>query len=272
MDDLIRIREKNGKLITTSLNVAHVFGKSHDHVLRDIENLDCSDEFRETNFGLSSYTNELSNAPGREYKKYEIEKDGFSFLVMGYNGEKAAYFKEQYILMYNRMEEQLKKMMYPSEMSKLDWIEVARQQEIEKVALKGKNLQLEHKIEEDKPKVEFVERIKSSEDLLTVGEVAKILKKTHPEIGPNKLFKILKEKEGPLYLLIDTNTPTQYALDNGWIELDPYEYEDSKGKIRLYNKVKVTVKGFIHIDKILVKIYADRKAREDFFKNHPPEK
>lgn len=32
----------NGQLVTTSLKVAEVFGKEHNKVVRDIENLSCS--------------------------------------------------------------------------------------------------------------------------------------------------------------------------------------------------------------------------------------
>ena len=37
-----------------SLFVAKFFDKKHSHVLRDIENLDCSDDFRQSNFGLTN--------------------------------------------------------------------------------------------------------------------------------------------------------------------------------------------------------------------------
>lgn len=32
--------------------VSEFFGKKHAHVLQNIQNLDCSDEFRKSNFGL----------------------------------------------------------------------------------------------------------------------------------------------------------------------------------------------------------------------------
>ena len=43
--------DSNDTARVDSLFVAKFFGKRHDHVLRDIENLDCSKEFRLTNFG-----------------------------------------------------------------------------------------------------------------------------------------------------------------------------------------------------------------------------
>ena len=38
-----------------SRTVAEIFGKEHFNVLRDIENHDCSPEFRELNFEVSKY-------------------------------------------------------------------------------------------------------------------------------------------------------------------------------------------------------------------------
>ena len=50
----------------------------------------CSQQFSESNFGLTSYIDKSN----RESKMYEISRDGFAFLVMGYTGAKAAQFKE----------------------------------------------------------------------------------------------------------------------------------------------------------------------------------
>lgn len=80
--------------------VAKEFGKQHGHVLRDIENLDCSKEFRLSNFGLSSYVNEQ----GKKQPCVEMTRDGFMFLVMGYRGKKSAAIKEAYIKRFNEME------------------------------------------------------------------------------------------------------------------------------------------------------------------------
>ena len=98
MDELVVMRRKEA--MTTSLMVAEVFHKRHDHVLRDIQNLDCSTEFRLLNFGESSYQNEQN----KKQPMYYMTKDGFTFLVMGYRGKKAAEFKEAYISAFNKME------------------------------------------------------------------------------------------------------------------------------------------------------------------------
>ncbi len=91
---------KNSKVITTSQYVASYFGKRHERVLDRIKKLDCSPEFTQHNFVLSEYT----DSTGRKLPMYEMTKDGFVFLVMGFTGKKAAQFKEAYIAEFNKME------------------------------------------------------------------------------------------------------------------------------------------------------------------------
>ncbi|MCB9046366.1 MAG: Rha family transcriptional regulator [Chitinophagales bacterium] len=101
MTELVRLYGE--KISTTSMVVADTFGKRHDNVLRDIENLDCSEEFKLLNFEEANY-----KLRGNTYRYYFITRDGFSFLAMGYTGAKAAKFKEAFIKAFNRMEHALK--------------------------------------------------------------------------------------------------------------------------------------------------------------------
>lgn len=89
--------------VVSSLDVAETFGKQHAHVLRDIKELECSNEFRQSNFGESSYI----NSQNKRQPMYLITRDGFTLLVMGYTGEKAMKFKEAYIKQFNAMEKTL---------------------------------------------------------------------------------------------------------------------------------------------------------------------
>ena len=93
--------QKDDCAVCDSLQIAKTFGKRHDHVIRDIENLDCSTEFRAPNLGRPITRICKTN----DRKKYFITKDGFVFLVMGYRGKQAAQFKETYIKRFNDMAE-----------------------------------------------------------------------------------------------------------------------------------------------------------------------
>lgn len=99
MNKLSFVNEKNGQPVTTSRKVAEVFGKEHYNVLRDIESLDCSEEFNALNFEVVNY----KDKKGEKRPEYRMTKDGFTFLVMGYRGKKAAKFKEAYIKQFNEM-------------------------------------------------------------------------------------------------------------------------------------------------------------------------
>ena len=115
MNEFITIRKDQA--VTSSLKVAEMFRKEHKHVLRDIKNLDCSEEFAKSNFGLSKY----KDSTGKFNPMYYMTKDGFTFLVMGYRGKKAAGFKEDYIKAFNLMENTLK------EKQTAAWIETRQQ-------------------------------------------------------------------------------------------------------------------------------------------------
>lgn len=93
----------DGKAVTTSQAVAEYFIKRHDNVIQKLKSLDCSPEFNALNFKAVDYC----DAKGEKRPMYEMTKDGFVFLVMGFTGKKAAAFKEAYIAEFNRMEAEL---------------------------------------------------------------------------------------------------------------------------------------------------------------------
>lgn len=92
------------KITTTSTIIAEAFEKRHDDVLRKLQNLDCSEDFHARNFAVMSKMVEVGNGAKRESKYYEITKDGFMFLVMGFTGAKAAAWKEAFINAFNALE------------------------------------------------------------------------------------------------------------------------------------------------------------------------
>ena len=93
----------DGQAVTSSLAVANFFSKRHDDVLKKIRTLECSASFTARNFSVSDYT----DCTGRKLPCYQITRDGFAFLAMGFTGKRAAQFKEAYINAFNQMEKQL---------------------------------------------------------------------------------------------------------------------------------------------------------------------
>lgn len=124
MNEIV-FRGANDRAMTSSLLVAKEFGKEHNKVMRDINNLACSQEFRAANFGESSYVSEQ----GKEFPMFTMTKDGFSFLVMGYTGKKAAQFKEAYINAFNKMEVEIRSSVKPK--SQLEILQMSINQLVE---------------------------------------------------------------------------------------------------------------------------------------------
>ncbi|EHO8327221.1 Rha family transcriptional regulator [Escherichia coli] len=93
----------DGQAVTSSLAVANFFSKRHDDVLKKIRTLECSASFTARNFSVSDYT----DCTGRKLPCYQITRDGFAFLAMGFTGKRAARFKEAYINAFNQMEKNL---------------------------------------------------------------------------------------------------------------------------------------------------------------------
>ena len=89
----------NGQPMTNSKLVAEKFGKRHANVLQSLKNIECSEEFSRLNFQPSNYT----DGRGKTQTMYNMTKNGFVFLVMGFTGKQAAKFKEDYINEFDRM-------------------------------------------------------------------------------------------------------------------------------------------------------------------------
>jgi len=195
----INIQNINGELMTSSVNVSIMFKKHHKHVLEAIEKLDCSEEFKGSNFRLSYYTSDIGNNPDRKYKRYLMTKDGFTFLAFGYKGKKVAKFKEDYIAEFNRMAEEIvrlqnelaQKQTRPRELTRSELIKFAY--EADQSSIKAnKQLAIAHiKIEEDKSKVDFFDHVSKAKGLYSVGEAAKILGHS----GRNNLFQWLRDQK-----------------------------------------------------------------------------
>lgn len=98
---------KNKQAVTTSLQVAQTFGKEHYHVLEAIESKISSPE-NSGQYQKMFVKGTYKDKSGKINKMYYMNRDGFSFIVMGFTGRKADAFKLQYIDAFNTMEQSLK--------------------------------------------------------------------------------------------------------------------------------------------------------------------
>ncbi len=88
------------ELKTDSLKVAKAFNKKHKNVVRSIKNLKCSEKFNELNFEPVKYKDQK----GEWRTKYEMTKNGFVMLVMGFTTKSAFAIKEAYISAFDNMQ------------------------------------------------------------------------------------------------------------------------------------------------------------------------
>jgi Rha family phage regulatory protein len=97
----------NNQAITTSTDVSRKFGKHHKHIMETIRKIEMPDDFRESNFQLISKQTPMPKGGFRDESMYNLTRDGFTILVMGFTGKRAMQFKIAYIEAFNRMEVRL---------------------------------------------------------------------------------------------------------------------------------------------------------------------
>lgn len=103
------IQVQNNQAVTTSEFVAKAFEKRHADVLRKIDELltQVPDYFSKRNFAPTEKTSKQTFGERIE-RAYELTKDGFMLLVMGFTGKAAMQIKIAYIQAFNAMAETLK--------------------------------------------------------------------------------------------------------------------------------------------------------------------
>ncbi|MEI8602271.1 Rha family transcriptional regulator [Shewanella sp. PP-Sp27a-2] len=107
--------------ITNSLIVADYFAKMHKNVLRKIEEilLEAPSEFTSAHFRAHVQKINLGQGANRDSKIYQMTKDGFMFLVMGFTGAKAAELKINFINAFNEAQARLSRTQSPFERQRM---------------------------------------------------------------------------------------------------------------------------------------------------------
>ena len=245
MNNLVEVN--NEQVVTTSIMVAETFGKRHDNVLQAIKNL----EKDVLDFKEMFLESETPDKYGRPRKTYFMNKDGFTLLVMGFNGKEALQFKQQYIKAFNKMEEQIKNgetkvysymvdnpakraRLWADEMDEMFAIIHEKEEE---------NQQLTQVVEEAKPKAQAFERAMDAKNLHSMKEVAHLM-----GVGRNELFKYLREAK----ILNASNLPYQRYINSGYFEV---KHSEKNG--HFFNTTLATQKGMgwlvMNKDKIVTK-------------------
>lgn len=223
MNELVVMKDQ--RAVTSSLKVAEIFNKNHQHILETIDKLTVENPTVKDLFYQSSYI----NSRGREYRQVFMDKDGFTLLGMSFTGKKALQFKLDYIKAFNSMEEQIKT-GYTIPGSYAEALKLAAQQS--------------EQIELQKPKVLFADSVSASHSTILIGELAKILRGNGVDIGATRLFKWMRDNG---YLISrqgsDWNMPTQRAMNLGLFKIKETSISHSDGSVSVSKTTKVTGKG-----------------------------
>ncbi|GAB3324374.1 hypothetical protein GCM10027299_21630 [Larkinella ripae] len=139
----------------------------------------------------------------------------------------------------------------PKEISRKDLAMMVLKAEEEKEQLLLEKMALQEKVESDKSKVDFYDAVTESEDVVQMGDVAKVL--NFAGIGRNNLFEILRQEK----VLMNGNAPYQKYVEQGWFKIVESKWTDSYGASHISLKTVVYQKGVDGIRNLLIR----RQAR-----------
>ncbi|NME24149.1 Rha family transcriptional regulator [Lactobacillus salivarius] len=174
MNELVIMHDRQA--VTTSLILAEAFEKQHKNVIQAIE---AKIEPAENSAGYKRmfYEGIYTDKKGEQRKMYYLNRDGFTFIAMGFTGRKADEFKLKYIEAFNKMENQIRNQSLQVLSQSTDDLKRA------KLLYKIANLTSDEKLKE--------ESLKSSYELI-IGKSIQKPKKTDYQ----KLYDAVTERYG----------------------------------------------------------------------------
>lgn len=228
---------KDGGVFASSRDVAEFFGKRNSDVIRDIRNL----IEKEPSLGVRNFASfKINDLTGESTSHYEMDRDGFTLLAMGFTGARALKWKLAYIAAFNAMEAQLRSPVLdlndPSQLLPL-LTSYAHRAQIS-----------EAKVIEMAPKAEAFDRLDTAEGNLTVRPACKVL-----GIMETKLTKWL-ELNGWAFRQNGRGPLQPYAAKRlgGFLDLKLRHYEDPKtGEAKTEATMVVTPKGMAKLAQLL---------------------
>ena len=216
-----RVFIKDGTVFANSRDVAAYFGKNHADVLRDIRGIRKSADPRRW-FTDAPYIHPQNS---QSYPAFDMTRDGFTLLVMGYTGPKAMEFKIRYIEQFNAIEADLRnRVVFQVPQTMPEALRLAAD-------LVEKNAEQAHRIEEDREYTDLGRSISNAaKDVLPVGQAAKII-----GTGKWRLMRFLRD-QGWFNL---SNHPYQSAVDAGYLRVFKIPHKDKFAVVTV-----LTEKGF----------------------------
>lgn len=226
MTDLILHKET-----MSSLEIAELTEKRHDAILRDIRNL-LNQGVNAHNFVEVEYTDKK----GEKRPCYELTKKGCLILASGYD----AKLREKIIDRWEELEKDKQNGNFQTPSTYIEALEalIASEKEKERLRIESENQQ--RQISVLQPKAFFADCIMQSEDCISIGEMANILKQNGLfGKGQNSFFEWLRWSGYLLNRGSRYNLPSQRSMRLGIMRIA----EQQRGSVFINRKAVITPYG-----------------------------
>lgn len=242
----------SNEITITTLEIAELTGKRHDHILRD-----CDEQLTKIvgAGGMPKFGDTYTHPQNKQtYRMYRLPKREALILVSGYSVELRAKIIDRLEFLENELKNQVQYKLPQTYKEAL--IELVNQVE--------KNEVLQLTLEKQKPLVDFANQVANASNAISVGDFAKLLKDENiSNMGQNNLFKWLRDNN----YLMKSNMPYQKYIDSGYFEIIEQTYETPYGtKVSL--KTLVTGKGQIYFAEKLRSLKNSKGAENGISKNN----
>jgi anti-repressor protein len=105
---------------------------------------------------------------------------------------------------------------------------------------------LNHKIEQDKPKVLFADAVNTARTSILIGDLEKLIKQNGVEIGQKRLFDWLRNNGYLMKYGSSRNMPTQKSMEMDLFEVKESTINNPDGSVRITKTPKITGRGQVY--------------------------
>lgn len=236
MGQVTQIGGADAPLTMSSVEIHKLTGKSHKNVMADVRKM-----LAELGAQSADFSADYKDGRNRSMPCFHLPRREVDILLTGYSTP----LRAKVIDRWRELEAQVAKPAFAVPTSFAEALRLAGELEEQRVALTHQVGVQAEKIAKDKPKVQYHDAVKASEQSQTMLEVS-----VKYGIGRTKLFKFLRENG--VLRDAECSPPYQRFIDSGHFEVDPRFYKKD-GKFVHYTQTKVTGKGEIYIGKLLRK-------------------
>ena len=233
-----------------SREVAEMVGKQHNELLKDIRRY--AEQLGEGKIPQSDFFTESTyvNSQNKKMPCYQVTKKGCEFIAHKLTGVKGTEFTAKYINRFHEMEDAIKSHIPTgNELIALAVVEAQKllaQKEEEIKQLEDSVQQMDKVITELTPKADYADRILSSNDCMTVTQIAqdyglsavsfnRILSRAGIQRKVGEQWILYAEYQGKGYL---QNKTYDYEKSNGTTGTKLSTVWTQKGRLFLYNRLK----------------------------------